>query len=768
MSKIYLLFTLLISSTSFSQITPLACNSGSPITIYSQDFEGGFPSDWSKTATINPQWSYDTFNTTSSGTGPSGAFSNLGYVYLECSGGSIGDTDTLNGPTINLTSTVDAARATFAYHMYGLDMGAVAFEVSSDGNTWTELWSKSGQQQTSEIAAWTEVEIDLTSYAGSLLDIRFIGTRGDGFTGDIAIDLFQVDACISCAGPSALNTSNITTTSVDLDWINGGTETMWIVEYGAAGFTPGTGAQVSAGTNPYILTGLIDNTNYDVYVYADCGSGDISIPTGPVNIDTEIACPAPTGFSFTYTSNDTAAMIWTPGGLEPVWLIEYGPSGYSPGTGISTSVTVSPDTTFGLLNGEIYDFYIQADCGSGVNNPWTGPITYATPITNDDVCNATPVPVDGTTNYYSNLGATEQVGEPTNGFHSAWFTFVAPSTGHLEINTCGNDFNNMIAVYSAANCSAFSGFNLQDEASGNPFLSCSGAFDPAGLNMCDLIPGNTYYLVVAGEQNGDEGIFPLTLTEIPLISAGNGNPQDVCDDVTIYNLFNTITDNETNGGTWYNPTVAVGNEFPNTIDLSTAPPGTYPFFYVDQNQCDQDQVETSITIHEMPSVGNGGIINHICDYENVNLFNGLSGTITLGGIWKDINGDTIPNGIVNYTGESPGIYSHWYFFDNAGCPADSSIVNVQILDCASLDERQFAFQVFPNPSYNQTTVRFEETVQPDELRIVDMTGKQVFLLTKPPPAAVFNIDIEDFESGIYLLEIKLNGKIETVQLIKYK
>lgn len=767
MKQVYLLSALLFSFVGFAQLPPLTCGSGSPILIYSQDFEGGFPSDWSNTAFTNPQWNYDTFNTTSSGTGPSGAFSNSGYVYLECSGGVLGDTDTLNGPTVNLMSTVDAARATFAYHMYGADMGSVAFQVSTDGNTWTELWSQSGQQHTSDTSPWTEVEVDLTAYAGSVLQIRFIGTRGNGFTGDVAIDLFQVEACISCVGPTALNTSNITTTSVDLDWTNGGTETMWIVEYGPAGFTPGTGTQVAAGTNPYTLSGLIDNTNYDIYVYADCGGGDTSIPAGPVNIDTDIACPAPTGFSFTYTSNDTAAMTWTPGGLEPAWIIEYGPSGFTPGTGTSSTVTVSPDTTFGLANGEIYDFYIQADCGSGVNNPWTGPITYATPITNDDVCSAIAVPVDGSTTYYSNMGATEQVGEPTNGFHTAWFTFVAPSTGHLEINTCGNDFNNMIAVYSAASCSAFSGFNLQDEATGNPFTTCTGTFDPAGLNMCDLVPGNTYYLVVAGELNGDQGIFPLTLTEIPLISAGTALPQDVCDDVTIYDLFNTITGNETNSGTWYNPSVAPGNEFPNSIDLSATPPGTYPFFYVDQNQCDQDQVETSITIHEMPSVGNGGIINQICDHEDVNLFNGLNGTITIGGIWKDVNGDTIPNGIVNYTGESPGIYSHWYVFDNGGCPADSSIVNVQIINCASLNETAIAMDVYPNPTSDFATVRFKELISIDQIRILDLTGKVLLQESNLQATTSLDVDLSKFEDGVYVLEISVEGHRQSVQLIKY-
>ena len=59
----------------------------------------------------------------------------------------------------------------------------------------------------------------------------------------------------------------------DVSWTAGGTETAWNVEYGLSGFTLGSGGpSTSTSTTPsYSMSGLSDNTSYDVYVQADCG-----------------------------------------------------------------------------------------------------------------------------------------------------------------------------------------------------------------------------------------------------------------------------------------------------------------------------------------------------------------------------------------------------------------------------------------------------------------------------------------------------------------
>jgi hypothetical protein len=46
----------------------------------------------------------------------------------------------------------------------------------------------------------------------------------------------------------------------------------WLIEYGFQGFAQGTGISVTTTTNSYIATGLDDETAYDFYVKAVCGT----------------------------------------------------------------------------------------------------------------------------------------------------------------------------------------------------------------------------------------------------------------------------------------------------------------------------------------------------------------------------------------------------------------------------------------------------------------------------------------------------------------
>ena len=69
--------------------------------------------------------------------------------------------------------------------------------------------------------------------------------------------------------------SNLTSTGADFmdTWRS---EPSWNVEYGAAGFTIGSGTSATVTTTSYSATGLSSQTDYEFYVQADCGSGDLS------------------------------------------------------------------------------------------------------------------------------------------------------------------------------------------------------------------------------------------------------------------------------------------------------------------------------------------------------------------------------------------------------------------------------------------------------------------------------------------------------------
>ena len=62
-----------------------------------------------------------------------------------------------------------------------------------------------------------------------------------------------LNACPSCTAPNTLTATNITTSSADLGWVAGGSETAWNIEYGVSGFSQGSGTVVAVSSNPYFI-----------------------------------------------------------------------------------------------------------------------------------------------------------------------------------------------------------------------------------------------------------------------------------------------------------------------------------------------------------------------------------------------------------------------------------------------------------------------------------------------------------------------------------
>src|SRR5690554_1013036 len=115
---------------------------------------------------------------------------------------------------------------------------------------------------------------------------------------DILLDDVRIDEMPTCPKPLDLQVDAATFSSVDISWTPGDSETDWNVSWGAPGFTPGDGDEVgnASVTSPsYQITGLTENTYYDIYVQADCGGGDESMWVGPLTIYTGYCVPTSDG-----------------------------------------------------------------------------------------------------------------------------------------------------------------------------------------------------------------------------------------------------------------------------------------------------------------------------------------------------------------------------------------------------------------------------------------------------------------------------------------
>ncbi len=156
---------------------------------------------------------------------------------------------------------------------------------------------------------------------------------------------FEVTAIPSCLPVSNLTLDVTTSTSAEISWTVEGTETDWNIEYGPAGFTPGTGTPGTAtGTPSFTATPLTPETSYDFYVQADCGGGDESTWSGPMTVYTGY-CEFSTSNTDYYINNFST----TGGATTNISNLNsgIGPNGYTN----ATTMTVSqfeggPDVNF--------------------------------------------------------------------------------------------------------------------------------------------------------------------------------------------------------------------------------------------------------------------------------------------------------------------------------------------------------------------------------------------------------------------------------------
>ena len=114
----------------------------------------------------------------------------------------------------------------------------------------------------------------------------------------------------TCPKPTGLTVSNIGTSSADLSWTPGGSETSWIVEYKQASAT--TWTTDIANTTSYQLTGLTALTAYDVRVKADCGDETSLYATASFSTPN---CAASNACQYTFSLTDDYGDGWNGGYL---------------------------------------------------------------------------------------------------------------------------------------------------------------------------------------------------------------------------------------------------------------------------------------------------------------------------------------------------------------------------------------------------------------------------------------------------------------------
>jgi hypothetical protein len=589
-----------------------------------------------------------------------------------------------------------------------------------------------------------------------------------------------------CPNPTGL-TSLIFADDAILDW-NAGLygETNWTLIYGPAGFDPltsGTTQNLSSSDAGFGGT-LTQLTEYDVYIYSECAADNLTSPGLFFNFTTLPYCSIPSALAGT-TDVDSLELTWNWTESSPTYpvtsfnisYVMAGNGGAYDGIEVVANGINNADTVFNtnLMAGGVYQVYVQAECaGTNDTSSYFGPITLVMPLSNDTVCGAENLAVDGTLYTFNNNGATISLNEapiapPADGAQvttgwtnstlngTTWFTFQAPASGQVRINGNAINYNGQIAVYEATDCADFATFALvaaNDNEIDGPSLA-------PNFTICGLTPGNTYYLMQDG-FTAATGNYSITITPI-VLEAGTADPvTDICTGSDI-DLFTTVTGNNA-GGVWSSDIASVnasitGSDF-TSVGLAYQ---VFDFQYRVTDGCAFDSIITQVHVFPPSDAGDDGSIT-ACRNEPIDLLSGLTGTADLNGTWYDPSNNAIASSAI-VTSNIAGQFNYDYIAGNGVCPDDTANVVVNVLPTCNYlevaDELFYGVSLFPNPSEGTVFIASDAT-QAFDYVVTDANGRLIKEVSNGVKAGqTTEINLNNMETGVYFIKLS-NDQAEKV------
>lgn len=198
------------------------------------------------------------------------------------------------------------------------------------------------------------------------------------FQNALFVDDLEIRNSSQCYEPIDVIINEIGPDEATVNWTATNGETDWIIEYGTSGFTLGMGNIINTSENPFTITGIDYETEYDVYVKSDCGASESGV-TNKISFTTTPSCMPITNFIVTNNTNTSISLSWADNGAI-FYEIEYGVSGFTLGTGtVISSLNTNSHSVNSLLQNTEYDFYIRAYCGATYGfSDWSSHLSHTT------------------------------------------------------------------------------------------------------------------------------------------------------------------------------------------------------------------------------------------------------------------------------------------------------------------------------------------------------------------------------------------------------
>ncbi|MDC1370330.1 fibronectin type III domain-containing protein, partial [Flavobacteriales bacterium] len=207
--------------------------------------------------------------------------------------------------------------------------------------------------------------------------------------------------------------------------------------YGNPGFVAGDDLHLLgaiAYDNGDATLGIMDDIDGDVRPLSpstgyDIGADEYMIPS----------CPSPYSIQAGTSGTTNINVTWTNGPNDVSWELQYGPAGFTLGTGTIVSSTTNPVNVTGLTPSTCYQFWVRSICSVGDTSVWQGPTTICT--------DCAPLP-----DYCTDFESASVGSLPL-----CWTSFINTTATAAYIQTYGfnaNSGTNCVRMYNATDANA--------------------------------------------------------------------------------------------------------------------------------------------------------------------------------------------------------------------------------------------------------------------------------------------------------------------------
>ncbi len=492
--------------------------------------------------------------------------------------------------------------------------------------------------------------------------------------------------------PSGLVINTFNNDIADLSWNGNGSETSWNVEWGAPGFTPGSGAEIGSATatdTNYVVTGLDGNTEYDIYISANCGAGTTTGEWIMTNLTTLCDPLVAQGFCESFDADSETEACWT-------------------------IMNANNDFDFWTMNGTLAPFggvgesaQINTDFNFGANDDWL--ISPGLLLTGNEIM--------------SFKYRTYSQFEPNDVRVMLSTTGTAPADFTVELASLFT-VGNTVYLDSAINLSAYSG-------------TCYIAFH-----------------VPAGGLDGWFLMIDDFCVDICTPAPGIDGAVDVCRLNGTLDLNSVITQGETNGVWNFAPNpFAITND--SLITVTAIPDGTFEAHYLVTTACTVDTTIASFTVFPESSAGTDGVLT-VCKNQPINLLSGLSGLIDLGGTWYNPSNVALPSGQIisgNLPGQFN--YNYIVNNGVCPNDTANIVMNIlSTCDYNGLEEFAFgALAVYPNPSTGIFNISNVASGLNFSYEISDLNGRMIAGKENLNGKQVQEVNLSNVENGVYIVRV---------------